>query len=73
MSKRTPRAGRPEPARILLVVFVLALAGSLALVAVDLIVSRAAGGDVFIAGLNSFVVLMLWRRLAEQNNRHETA
>lgn len=54
--------------RILVVVFVLAAAGSLVLVAVDLFIGRPAMGDVFVAILNGFVALVLWRRLAEQNN-----
>ena len=73
MSNHASRARPQRVLRILVVVFVLALAGSLALVAVDLLVGRPAGGDVFIAALNSFVVVVLWRRLAEQNSRYETA
>ncbi|VXC19395.1 conserved hypothetical protein [Arthrobacter sp. 9AX] len=74
MSDPAARAGRPQVALwILVVVFVLAAAGSLAVVALDLLVGRPAGGDVFIAVLNSVVAAVLWRRLAEQNSRHETA
>jgi hypothetical protein len=56
-------------------VFVLAAAGSLVLVAADLLIGRPATGDFFIAILNSFVALVLWRwrRLAEQNTRRNTA
>ncbi|KSU70057.1 hypothetical protein AS031_18590 [Pseudarthrobacter enclensis] len=76
MSDPAARAGRPYGfLRILGVVFVLAAAGSLVLVAADLLIGRPATGDVFIAILNSFVALVLWRwrRLAEQNTRRNTA
>lgn len=76
MSDPAARAGRPHSVlRILVVVFVLAAAGSLVLVAADLLLGRPAKGDVFIAILNSFVALVLWRwrRLAEQNIRRSTA
>jgi hypothetical protein len=52
--------------RILAVVFTVAAAGSLVLVAVDLAVGRPADGDVFIAVLNSFVAVVLWRRFSER-------
>ena len=74
MSDRAALAGRPHGVlRILVVVFGLAAAGSLVLVAVDLLIGRPAAGDVFVAVLNSFVALVLWRRLAEQNIRRNTA
>lgn len=75
MSDPAARAGRPHGVlRNLVVVFVLAAAGSLVLVAADLLIGRPAKGDVFIAILNSFVALVLWRwrRLAEQNIRRST-
>jgi hypothetical protein len=52
--------------KILAVVFTVAAVGSLVLVAADLFVGRPAGGDGFIAVLNSFVAVVLWRRLSEQ-------
>lgn len=74
MSDPAAPTGRPHGVlRILVVVFVLAAAGSLVLVAVDLFIGRPATGDVFIAILNSFVALVLWRRLAGQNIRRNTA
>jgi hypothetical protein len=67
MSDPAPRPGRPARVqRILAVVFTVAAAGSLALVAVDLMIGRPAAGDVFIAVLNSLVAVVLWRRLSEQ-------
>lgn len=67
MSDPAPRPGRPSRAlRILAVVFTVAAVGSLALVAVDLIVGRPAAGDVFIAVLNSVVAVVLWHRLPEE-------
>jgi len=47
--------------RVLAVVFAVAAAGSLVLVAVDLVIGRPASGDVFIAFLNSVAAVMLWR------------
>jgi hypothetical protein len=73
MSNRALSLGFPQGAlRILVVVFVLAAAGSLALVAVDLLVHRPAAGDVFIAVINSIVATVLWRELAKQGNRPES-
>jgi len=51
--------------RILAVVFTVAAAGSLVLVAVDLAIGRPAAGDVFIAFLNSVAAVMLWRWRSE--------
>jgi hypothetical protein len=74
MSDPAARAGRPHGVlRTMVVVFVLAAAGSLVLVAVDLVIGRPATGDVFIAILNSFVALVLGRGLAEQNIRRNAA
>jgi hypothetical protein len=57
----------------MLVVFVLAAAGSVALVVVDLVVGRFAAGDVFIAVLNSLVAAILWRRLAGHSSQNKTS
>jgi hypothetical protein len=46
-------------------VFTFAAVGSLLLVAVDLAVGRPAGGDVFIAFLNSLAAVVFWRWSAE--------
>jgi len=51
--------------RILAVVFTVAAAGSLVLVAVDLAIVRPASGDVFIAFLNSVAAGSLWRWRSE--------
>ncbi|MGN8133081.1 hypothetical protein [Paenarthrobacter sp. 22069] len=65
MNGRVVRRGRTLGLRpFLVVVFVVAASGSLALVAVDLVIGRPAGGDVFIAVLNSLVAAVSWRRLA---------
>jgi hypothetical protein len=75
MSDPAALAGRPHGVlRILAIVFGLAAAGSLVLVAADLFIGRPATGDVFIAILNSFVALVLWRwrRPAEQNIHRNT-
>jgi hypothetical protein len=73
MSDRALFRSFPQGAlRILVVVFVLAAAGSVALVAVDLLVGRTAAGDVFIAVINNIVATVLWRGLAKQGNRVES-
>jgi hypothetical protein len=54
---------------ILVVLFVVAAAGSLALVTADLAIGRPALGDVFIAVLNSSVATVLWSRLADYGGR----
>ena len=62
MTNPAGRAGRPHGVlSILAVAFVLAATGSLVLVVVDFLIGRPASGDVFIAILNSFVALALWR------------
>jgi hypothetical protein len=52
--------------RVLVFVFVFAAAGSLALVIVDFLVDRPAGGDIFIAVINSFVATVLCWGLAKR-------
>jgi hypothetical protein len=49
----------------LAVVFTVAAVGSVALVAVDLIVGRPAAGDLFIAFLNSLAAVGLWQWSSE--------
>lgn len=78
MSDLAPRPGRPDRVRhgsgwlssrvlwILAVVFTVAAAGSLVLVAVDLVIGRPAAGDVFIAFLNGVAAVVLWRRISDQ-------
>ncbi|MFF1253703.1 hypothetical protein ACFVYC_14565 [Pseudarthrobacter sp. NPDC058329] len=62
MTDPAPRLGHPSGVlRILVVVFTVTAVGSLVLVAVDLAIGRPAGGDVFIAVLNSVAAVMLWR------------
>lgn len=69
---RPGRAGRgagldsPRVLRVLAVVFTDAAAGALALVVLDLVISRPAAGDVFITILNALAALLLWRRVAAQ-------
>ena len=67
MSDPAPRPGRPSRVlRILAVVFPVAAVGSLALVAVDLMIGRPVAGDLFIAVLNSVVAVVLWHRLPKE-------
>jgi hypothetical protein len=47
--------------KFLVVVFTLAAADSLVLVATDLVIARPPEGDAFVALLNSLTALMLWR------------
>ncbi|WP_344363291.1 hypothetical protein [Arthrobacter humicola] len=47
---------------VLAVVFSAVAACSLMLIGVDLAVGRAAGGDVFIAGLNGAMATVFWMR-----------
>jgi len=46
--------------RILALIFTAAAAGCWVLVAVDLVVGRPAGGDVFIAALNTVAAAAFW-------------
>jgi hypothetical protein len=78
MNDPAPRPGGPDRVRhdqgwpssrvlrILAVVFTVAAAGSLVLLAVDLVIARPAAGDAFIAFLNSLAAVVLWRRSSEQ-------
>jgi hypothetical protein len=78
MSAPAPRPGRPSRVphdrdwlslrvlRLLTVVFTAAAAGSLVLVAVDLLVARPAARDTFVAFLNSLAALVLRRWRSEQ-------
>lgn len=73
MSDSAPRPGRngeatrastwtsPRTCRVLAVVFTLAALGSVALVAVDLVVGRPVAGDLFIALLNGLAAVVLCR------------
>ena len=61
------RSGRPRTApdysriqRILALIFTAAAAGCWVLVTVDLVVGRPAGGDVFIAALNTVAAAVFW-------------
>ena len=45
---------------VLAIVFSATAVGSLALVAVDLVIGRPAAGDVFIAGLNGAMAAVFW-------------
>jgi hypothetical protein len=77
MSNPAPHLGRGSEARrgsawpsplvrqVLAVVFTVAATGSVALVAVDLIVGRPAAGDLFIAFLNTLTAVVLWRISSE--------
>ncbi|MEV7663545.1 hypothetical protein [Paenarthrobacter sp. NPDC089316] len=47
--------------RLLAVVFSIAAAGSLVLVATDLLIGRPPVGDLFIACLNALAAVVLWR------------
>lgn len=66
----TDPASRPGPGRahrglrwfrFLAVLFTVAAAASLVLVAIDLFIGRPAAGDLFIAGLNALAAVVLWR------------
>jgi len=46
--------------------FTVAAVGSLLLVAVDLLIGRAAAGDLFIAFLNALAAAVLWREVSKQ-------
>ncbi|SKB72369.1 hypothetical protein SAMN05660916_02319 [Arthrobacter sp. 31Cvi3.1E] len=52
--------------RFLAVLFTIAAAASLVLVAIDLFIGRPAAGDLFITGLNALAAAVLWRELAKQ-------
>ena len=61
------RSGRPRTApnysriqRILALIFTAAAAGCWVLVVADLVVGRPAGGDVFIAALNTVAAAGFW-------------
>jgi hypothetical protein len=47
--------------RFLAVLFAVAAAASLVLVAIDVFIGRPAAGDLFIAGLNALAAVVLWR------------
>jgi len=70
------RSGRPrtEPGysriqRILSLIFTAAAAACWALVAADVVVGRPAGGDVFIAALNTLAAATLWWMAATSRPR----
>ncbi|WP_431230833.1 hypothetical protein [Paenarthrobacter nicotinovorans] len=54
--------------RLLAVVFTIAAAGSLLLVATDLLIDRPAAGDLFIAFLNALAAAVLWREISKQTS-----
>jgi hypothetical protein len=56
----------PRVLLVLAVVFTLAAAGALALVVLDLVITRPAAGDVFITALNALAAFLLWRRVLAQ-------
>ncbi|MCM0616560.1 hypothetical protein MOD31_11040 [Paenarthrobacter sp. TYUT067] len=51
---------------LLAVIFTVAAVGSLVLVVVDLLIGRAAEGDLFIAFLNALAAVVLWREVSNQ-------
>lgn len=55
--------------RILALVFTAAAAACWMLVAADLVVGRPAGGDVFIAALNTLAAAALWWMVATNRRR----
>ncbi|WP_284986807.1 hypothetical protein [Arthrobacter sp. fls2-241-R2A-172] len=50
----------------LAVVFTIAAAGSLLLVATDLLIGRPPAGDLFVACLNVLAAVVLWREVSNQ-------
>ncbi|MGO4591003.1 hypothetical protein [Paenarthrobacter sp. 2TAF44] len=52
--------------RFLAVLFSVAAAASLVLVAIDVFIGRPAAGDLFIAGLNALAAVVLWRVVVKQ-------
>ena len=77
MTEPAPRDNRPGRARrgagldsprvlrVLAVVFTVAAAGSLTLVALDLVIGRPAAGDIFITVLNALTAFLLWRKASK--------
>ncbi|MCT9626025.1 hypothetical protein HWD94_12960 [Pseudarthrobacter equi] len=70
------RSGRPRTGpdysriqRILVLIFTAAAAGCWVLVAADLAVGRPAGGDVFIAALNTLAAAAFWWMAASNGAR----
>lgn len=50
----------PKLLLVLAVIFSTATVGSLALVAVDLVIGRPAAGDVYVADLNGAMAAVFW-------------
>ena len=55
----------PRVLKFLAVVFTVAAAGSLTLVALDLVIGRPAAGDIFITVLNALAAFLLWRKASK--------
>jgi hypothetical protein len=66
LSGRGAGLDSPRVLRVLAVVFTLAAAGALALVALDLFIARPEAGDAFITVLNGLAAFVLWRRVLAQ-------
>lgn len=68
MSEPAPPERESQHGRVrllLAVVFTITAAGSLVLVAVDLLIGRPAAGDLFIACLNALAAVVLWREVSK--------
>ncbi|GGH99298.1 hypothetical protein ACFFGR_14810 [Arthrobacter liuii] len=60
--RRAPGWDSPRVYRVLALVFTVTAGGALALVILDLFISRPIPGDLFVLTLNSLAAAVLWRR-----------